>query len=206
MKKNIVFGILSILLIGGVISAFVIFKNGLWDLFNPEPTKIETKVISVKEIKPIAELSTVKFYNEDVHVISKKVLGITHKLGLIAKGTVRAGLDLSKLSDKDIVVEHDSILSITLPPVGILDTIMNPEDYDIFIEGKKFSDEEVTDLKNEARISLAKRAISAGILDKAKENATNQLSSFFSLLGFKEKNIQIKFQELKAEFNSEPAG
>ncbi len=195
MKKNIITGIVLFFIAGVLITAFTMYKSGLWAFMTPEPTIIETKVITVNDVKPIAEFSTVKFYNEDVHVKTKKVIGITHKFVLIAKGTVKAGFDLSKLTDKDIVVEHDSILTITLPNVSILDTIMNPSDYEYLNEGKRFSDAEVNELKNEARISIVNKALDFGILDKAKENATNQFRSFFSLLGFKEHNIRIKYQE-----------
>lgn len=195
MKKNIITGIVLFFIAGVLITAFTMYKSGLWAFMTPEPTIIETKVITVNDVKPIAEFSTVKFYNEDVHVKTKKVIGITHKFVLIAKGTVKAGLDLSKLTDKDIVVENDSILTITLPNVSILDTIMNPSDYEYLNEGKRFSDAEVNELKNEARISIVNKALDFGILDKAKENATNQFRSFFSLLGFKEQNIRIKYQE-----------
>ena len=108
---------------------------------------------------------------------------------IIIKGKVRAGFDMSALTEKDIIIENKTI-RIKLPPVEILDVITNPSNFETFVESGKWSFDEVNEYKKEARESLEKSAIDGGILDLAKESGVEKLTTLFKNLGFAEVVIE----------------
>ena len=102
---------------------------------------------------------------------------------IIAKGKVRAGFDLSKVTEDKINIKNDTI-GITLPEPEIFDVIINPSDYEMYIEEGKWSHEEVTALQTNYRAQLLAKANDAGILNKAKEAGKKRFESLFQTFGF----------------------
>ena len=96
---------------------------------------------------------------------------------------MRAGFDLSKVTEDKINIKNDTI-GITLPEPEIFDVIINPSDYEMYIEEGKWSHEEVTALQTNYRAQLLAKAQERGILNKAKEAAKKRLESLFMTFGF----------------------
>jgi hypothetical protein len=111
------------------------------------------------------------------------------ELVLITRGKVRAGFDLSELREQDIMVDSVSI-TLKLPKPQILDVISNPSDFETFEESGKWSHEEVTTYKNEARAAIEKDALESGILERAEESGKQKLTSFLQALGFQKVFIE----------------
>jgi hypothetical protein len=78
-----------------------------------------------------------------------------------------------------------------LPKPKILDVISNPSDFETYEENGKWSHEEVTAIKNEARAAIEQNAIESGILERAEESGKQKLSSFLQALGFQKVFIEI---------------
>jgi len=99
-----------------------------------------------------------------------------------------AGTDLSNIKTEDIVVK-DSCLSITIPAAKILTTIVNPSDFDIYIDDGNWSDEEVKGIKVTALKRIELLAISDELLKKASERTKLLLTQFFKSIGFKQVTV-----------------
>ena len=175
----------------------------LWLKLKPkdEGLKIDETANVVTEIRKIAQFTSACYYediilketkaNESlggkvVNTFSKKDKPILEdEIVIVASGTVRAGFDLSKLSEKDIVI-HDSILEVTLPKARIFEVIVNPSGFDVYIEDGTWSHEQVTKVENKAMNKIRKDAINDGLLDKATELGVAKLTELFKTFGYKE--------------------
>ena len=156
--------------------------------------KIDNTANVVEKIKEISEFTTACYYEEAV-LKDRKVekheggfLGLvdtetSREIVIIAKGKVRAGFDLSKVTEDKMIIKSDTIC-ITLPEPQIFDVIINPSDYEMYVEEGKWSHEEVTALQTNYRTQLLAKANDAGILNKAKEAGKKRLESLFMTFGF----------------------
>lgn len=181
----------------------------LWLKLKPkdEGLKIDETANVVTEIRKIAQFTSACYYediilketkaNESlggkvVNTFSKKDKPILEdEIVIVASGTVRAGFDLSKLSEKDIVI-HDSILEVTLPKARIFEVIVNPSGFDVYIEDGTWSHEQVTKVENKAMNKIRKDAINDGLLDKATELGVAKLTELFKTFGYKEVVIHTR--------------
>ena len=102
---------------------------------------------------------------------------------ILAKGRVRAGYDLGKILAEQIIISNDSI-SISLPTPEIFDVIVNPSDYEMYIEEGKWSHDEISALQAEYRNALTEKSKESGLLQKAKEAGKTRVESLFKVLGF----------------------
>lgn len=181
----------------------------LWLKLKPkdEGLKIDETANVVTEIRKIAQFTSACYYediilketkaNESlggkvVNTFSKKDKPILEdEIVIVASGTVRAGFDLSKLSEKDIVIQ-DSILEVTLPKAKIFEVIVNPSGFDVYIEDGTWSHEQVTKVENKAMNKIRKDAINDGLLDKATELGVAKLTELFKTFGYKEVVIHTR--------------
>ena len=204
MKKvKIIVTIVVILLVlaGG---AFAAYKFGLFDS-KGEELKIDKTANVVTEIKKISEFTSACFYEEIILTEKKASDNVTNKVTgffgkkeavckdeivIIANGKVRAGFNLQNLKDENIVVKGDT-LSINLPKVEIFDVIVNPSDFDIYIEEGKWSQDQVTKIENKAIERVKADAVKDGIMKKAEESGIKKLTEIFKTFGFSEVNITI---------------
>lgn len=168
--------------------------------FTAKKVSIDNTPVLVKEIKNIAQLMTMSSYDEVVVDTTKftapsfpsaVITGGAQKsqLVIIAKGQLIAGIDLQELNEKKIFLKADSV-SIALPTTKILDAIVNPSQFEIFIEEKGWNPSEVNNLKVSARNQMIARAITQGLLVKAKEKTRLIMENFLRSLGFKKIVIQ----------------
>jgi hypothetical protein len=173
--------------------------------------RIDDSVILIEEVRKISQLFTAVYYDEiaiDTFKYQEKDLWgrvlngfITPRPGfrraepdfgfrrvelvVVAKGRIMAGFDFSQLEPEDMVVENQTI-TFTLPPPQILEIIINPSDYEIFIEEGRWSLEETVGLKIRAGEVMKARAIERGILDRSETTAIRILQNYFTSLGFDE--------------------
>jgi len=174
------------------------FRNFLRGLFISE-LKIDDTANVVTEVKNISEFVTVCYYDEIVLTENKKsenlnnrLMGIMGKEGgsqdefcLIANGKVRAGYDLSKLSENDLIVTGDT-LSIRLPEPQVFDIIINPSDFEIYVEDGKWSHEEVVAIESRAKQQIEADAQAYGLLEKADKIGKEKVADLFKTFGYKE--------------------
>ena len=107
------------------------------------------------------------------------------RLVLIVKSKVRAGYDLSKVEENDIVFAGDT-LSIKLPEPEIFDIIVNPSDWEIYYRKGDWADEEIRNIQSGAKDEIKQDAIDYGLLEKAVSSGKESLKSLFKTIGVSE--------------------
>ena len=131
-----------------------------------------------------ARMLGLRFASRYAEKAAEAMTSTVNEIVLIANGRVRAGFDLAKIQDSDIVV-HSDTLFITLPHAEILDIIMNPSDFSTEYEKGSWSYEQTLPVKEHARRQLEIYALEDGILQKAEEYGTRRIQALFSTFGFK---------------------
>lgn len=190
-----------------------VFVGGFWllskmnllpsfNLFKQQPVVIDKTPILIKEIKSIGQLITYSSFDEVVansNIITKGAAfvdafnRITHipllppankQLVLIGRGKIVAGVDLGRLADGSIHIVSDTVF-IKMPPAQIFDAILNPADFETFVERGNWNSREVTLVKIKARRQMIDRALRQNILPKAANKAKQVLENFLLNLGYK---------------------
>lgn len=208
MNKLIVKGgvfIFLLLVLAGAGYYVSIRMNFLPNPFEPKKAYILETPTIVNEIKSIAELYSVCYFDQLIADSVRKEIKTADavinffggnsttntKLVLMASAKVFAGYDLRKLDTTDIIVK-DSIITIKLPQPQIIDIVMNPSDVSTFIEEGKWSLDEVNKVKSKAIDKFRTRALGKGILVDAEKKGKESIKIFFRSLGFKEVIVQTK--------------
>ena len=161
--------------------------------------RIDKTAAVVEQVRRMGELSSAGFYEELVLTDKddsylgelRRLDGVRRIAGsgdfvIICKGRVRAGFDLTKMKPSDFSVSGDT-LRVTLPPVEVLDVIINPTDYEHF-SGHR-THEETVGIILQAKQRLRADAVQAGVLDQAEASGVAGLQRLFSSLGYKQVDI-----------------
>jgi hypothetical protein len=195
--------IVIILLLAGsywLLSKVMVLPS-LPDIFSSKPVVIDETPILIKQIRSIGQLITATSYDEvvvDSIISSRKSTAINSfnllsplpiiptdekQLVIIGKGKVMAGIDLAKMNDTSIRIAEDTAWC-RFPPAEVLDVIINPNDFETFIEKGSWADADVILLKNMARIKMIERAMTQNILSRADKKAKAVLRNFLKAAGF----------------------
>lgn len=163
----------------------------------------------VTHIRGMAEYTTLCYYDEFVLNYVKNNAGSKSRLNqfametfnteiiskdqmvLICKGKVRAGIDLGKITEEDIVVNKDT-LNITVPEAEYFDVIINPSDFEYFDRTGNWSHKQDMEVKQHAKERLLQDAQKNNILAKAEKIGHERLVEFYKNLGFKAVKITVK--------------
>ena len=187
----------AILLAGGWV-ALQHFDISLFGFSFGRELKIDNTANVVEKIKSISEFTTACYYEEAVLKNSKTEAGkqnvlmnlvhieadsVHSEVVILAKGKVRAGYDLGKISADQIQISGDSI-SVALPEPEIFDVIVNPSDYEMYIEEGKWNHDEISAMQAEYRNALTEKSKENGLLQKADETGKTRLATLFKALGF----------------------
>ncbi len=172
------------------------------DTFGAKPVVIDETPILIKDIKSIGQLITHISFDEvvaDSAIVTRGSAFVNafnrlapvpllpsadKQLVLIGRGRVLAGTDLSLLADTSVTIKNDTV-TIFLPKSKIFDAIVNPSDFETFVEKGEWTSEEVTLVKLKARRKLEARALQQNILAKADGKARSILQDFLENLGYK---------------------
>ncbi len=176
----------------GFFLAFVILLG--WKIIVPHfggaSQTLDSQAV-VKEIRSLSELISVKYTVQKVVGFEEKKIPFgTEKILLIVQAEVLAGIDLSRLSPKDVEILRDRRIKITLPPPKIVHVVIDDKETKVW-------DRQVTwwtpwvpynpDLERQARLaakdSIEKAALEMGILGQAKRNAEVTIRSLLETLG-----------------------
>lgn len=205
--KGIIIAVIAIVILAG--GAFVLYKLGVFD--KKDELSIDKTANVVTEIKKISEFTSACYYEEIIlqesktnsvvdNSAGKTVAGwfgkdskdlMSDQLVIVANGTVRAGFRLDQLDENRITVTGDT-LSLTLPKAEIFDVIVNPSDFDIYIEDGTWDHEKVVEVENRAIDQIKNDAIKEGILEKANETGIKRLTEMFKAFGFSEVMITVE--------------
>lgn len=182
-----------------------------WSLHKDLELK-DTPVV-IEETKGIAQLMSAVYYSEvvidSVHEIHKNKTNLMSSLKnmktvkedkvsyeqfvLIGNGHCYAGSDLSGLSKGNITIDKKAnSIELRIPKAKIFNTIINPSDFEIFIDEGGFSFEEVRGIKQMAVDRIKELALKSGILEKADKKTVKSLTSLYKMFGFEKVNIVLQ--------------
>lgn len=92
---------------------------------------IDPGSLIVRQVRDVSELTTAMFEMDAVVPVSEKGKIAQSKLLYIAHGNVRVGVDLKEFQADNVQVEGDKI-TVTLPPLKILDSKLNLEHSSVY--------------------------------------------------------------------------
>lgn len=156
--------------------------------------KIRDTQTLVTQVREMSSLVTACYYGEVVQTARKQrsvnAFGANlplpeDEICIISRGKAKAGIDLSKLDDDALTLRGDTVL-VRLPEPEIFEVILNPSDYEIFVEDGKWSHEEVVAIERRAKEVIRRDALAAGLPEKATGSALRQLDRLLRAFGFKE--------------------
>lgn len=181
------------------------FIQGVSHLFRHQVTSpnVTNPHVIVKQVQMVSELTTSVFVMDSIvptsssRKIGNWVVGETNLL-YVARGEVKAGLDLSAITVDDVVIDKNKI-TITLPPVKILDEKIDVNqsqvyDYDRgFLNlGPDVAPELQTKAQQETLIKIRDTACQQKILDQANEKAVILIEELMKNSGFATVEVKTK--------------
>ena len=189
----------SVIILAALVLACILLLTLVPGKRGERTLSIEDTPAITTRIQTLGELTTACFYQEIVlsqtkrNAFSVSPLGsiardnfgkdVDDHLVLIARGTVRAGIDLRELAPDAISLAGDTLV-IKLPQPRYLDVILNPSDVEVFAETGKWSHDEVTRLQNSARRRLLLEADQVGLKATAYDAAQKAVADFLKVCGY----------------------
>ena len=199
MEKRIIVKITPAAVVLAVVVLLVALVLSRGDRRDKHALTIQDTPVIITKIRSLGELTTACYYDEMVlsrtkqNAFSSTALGSLAREGLgkdvddhlviIAKGTVRAGVDLMDMTEEDIRFVGDTAY-IRLPAPQYLDVIVNPSGFEFFAESGKWSHEEVTGLQDTARQRLLMGADHYGLKSKAYAGAMDAVTELLAASGY----------------------
>ncbi len=160
-------------------------------VLHPTPTVVVDPVTIIYDVQSLARLETIQYSLEKIITAQlgqnqfKAFFG--DKLLFVAHGTVIAGIDLRKISEKDIWVVGD-VLHIKLPPAEVfVHTLNNQKSYVYDRETGLLNRGDVnleTTARKAAEDEILKAALEDGILEQAEANSQVFMERFLDELGY----------------------
>ena len=169
----------------------------------PAPTPTPTPTPILIERKDLGKMVTIQYKLQTVSVVEEKdaswiirLFG-DNKVVLVAAGKVLAGVDMTQLTQEDIVVS-DTAVKIVMPPAEILSVHLVPGEswvYDRKLNILKPNWQLELQAQEQAEASLRGWSIENGILAQAEEVFTSRIEAFLRRLGFTEVTILFRGSE-----------
>lgn len=203
MKKKLKWSLFAILILIIVIIATVLITK-----YVSNHTNKQTEEAVVEKITELNELATAEAYLKVIverennalfgEEIGLDIPGTKQKLLVVMPGTVRAGVDLSKITKEDVQVDEEKkTIQVTAPEPQIQGkATLDLEKVQVFSTNGLFRDEATVkdgySLANDAQKLMIKEAETAGLLKHAKTNAEQVIRNLFSALNY---NTTVEFKE-----------
>lgn len=191
-----------------------LFTSSLFSFKRNKPAlTVERSPVTVQEIRAVGKLVTASYYDEFIIKRTKNQLVETNdgdksgEIVIIQQAHARLGIDLAKLKDKDVVVQGDTSIQITLPPVECLHLIMNPSDTFIYSEptgAKAWSFEQVKEVMKSVKTELMNDVAGSKAMEKAHQGAETILKEFLTACGYKNVYIVHTPPEIKVPQTETP--
>lgn len=177
-----------------------------------DTVRIDTLSVMITQIKRCSRLNTaeVKVHkiitHDDVTNLSGKILGKEisidlptgkRKVAIPLYATIKASIDMGKITDQDIVRDGDRIeMFLPQPEVSITETHIDHDGVRQYVAltRSNFSDAELQSYEKKGRDAIQKDIPKLGIKEMARESAARQLVPIMQMLGFKDSNITISFR------------
>jgi hypothetical protein len=154
----------------------------------------------VLAVHDLAQLESTSFHMEKVVEVSEAqshLWGLVEAhdaILLVAVGDVVAGVDLSKLGERDVSVDAEThTLRLHLPPATILHTVLDEGATHVYQRSTDVLAQRNEQLEGAARAraqeAILKAAVDAGILDRARKSAEQTLRALSRSMGYEHAEI-----------------
>lgn len=199
-RPFIILGLLIVLIVGVLPVATFYFLSG--------STFTENKGAFLERIQDLNELATAEAYTkviierQDNEIFGKSIglnlPGTKRQLLVVIPGSVKAGIELSGLTEKDVKVnEEQKTMKLTLPHATFIGgaEIFFDEVEVYSYEGlfrEKANIEEAYELAEEAKKLILEETTEQGLLETAEKNAGTALQEIFSFAGY---DVTVEFKE-----------
>lgn len=170
----------------------------------PEP-EVDVRSLVVQQVREVSELSTAVFTMEAVvptrqeRTLAGLKVGATTLL-YIARGEVRAGVDLSQLTPGDVTVSEDrNSIELRLPAPQILDQKIDVKESQVYDYDRGFlglgpdSAIQLQSLASETALTkIATAACQENILGQANQRAKGVVTQLLMTAGFQQVTVQTQ--------------
>lgn len=201
VKKSLI-GLLIVLLLVVAIPVGVLY------FWKAGSTFTEQKGAFLERIQEINELATAEAYTkviierQDNEIFGQSIgidlPGTKRQLLVVVPGSIKVGIDLSAIQDKNVVVDEDKKqIKLLIPAVQLLgDPQIYFDKVEVFsYEGffrAKADISEAYEIAEEAKRLIATEAVEQGVLEMAQQNAVKTLREMLSLTGYE---VTVEFEE-----------
>lgn len=153
--------------------------------------KIADSAIIVKKIQKISELSTIKYITEVIIPASKDGLIGRSRLLYIARGEVKAGIDLKQMNEENIKIDpKNRTIEVLLPPPQILNKKIDVNNSNVYEYRKGWFNLDAdiahklqTQAQRDALKKITVAACKSGIIESANDSAELFIESILKEIG-----------------------
>ena len=151
----------------------------------PDNQKVEVTPIQIKSVQEIGQWEFLSVTDEElVDSAESRIFGGPKKIVRIYYGTLRLGVDLSKLGEDDVVLRGDTV-DVTLPAVELLDPdFINEARTKSFYESGSWDQNTRAALYKKARHQMLARCMTRENIHIAQYNAVDEVTRVFKAMGF----------------------
>ena len=151
----------------------------------PDNQKVEVTPIQIKSVQDIGQWEFLSVTDEElVDSAESRILGGQKKIVRIYYGTLRLGVDLSKLGEDDVVLRGDTV-DVTLPAVELLDPdFIDEARTKSFYESGSWDQNTRAALYKKARHQMLARCMTRENIHIAQYNAVEEVTRVFKAMGF----------------------
>lgn len=197
-----------VLLILLLVAAIIILPVAGFYLIKMGSTFTEQKGAFVERVQELQQLTTADAYTKVLvertdnelfgQSIGVNIPGTQRKLLVVIPGSVKAGIDLGGVTEKDLEIDEDGKTArLTVPSAEFLGGAeLYFDQVEVYsMEGlfrTKADIEEGYELADEAKKLIVEEAAEQGVLEAAERNAEKTLKEMFSFAGYE---VKIEFKE-----------
>ena len=151
----------------------------------PDNKKIEVTPIQITSVKEIGQWEFLSVSDEElVDSMESRIFGQPKKIVRIYYGTLRLGVDLSKLQDDDVVLRVDTV-DVTLPAISLLDKdFIDEAKTKSFYETGTWPQSTRAALFQKAKKQMLARCMTRENVHIAQYNAVEEITRVFKAMGF----------------------
>ena len=151
----------------------------------PDNQKVEVTPIQIKSVQDIGQWEFLSVTDEElVDSVESRILGGQKKIVRIYYGTLRLGVDLSKLGANDVTLRGDTV-DVKPPKVELLDPdFIDEARTKSFYESGSWDQGTRAALFKKARQQMLARCLTRDNIHIAQYNAVDEVTRVFKAMGF----------------------
>jgi hypothetical protein len=155
-------------------------------LLHPTPTIIPDPVTLIQEVQSLARLETIHYSVEKVITAETRQGSFGFLFGdrllLVAHDSVIAGVDLADITESDISVNEQGVVTLRLPPAEIFIAVLDKEKTYVYDREVGFLRRGDVELESTARLAAEKEILEAALSDGSQDSGLGFKRSILKLI------------------------